>query len=97
MRKEETEEVLFNRMINNKIHVNVRLFTPRVLYVLFEQNCRYLLWSYDENTKEDYDKIIYELNEFIRRHGLGNLFTKAIRQIAIENFMKDYGREYTYK
>jgi len=97
MKKEITEQVLFERMKNHKIHVNVSLFTPSVLVLLFEQNCMYLLWDYDEDTKEDHDKIVDELNDFMRSHGLVNLFTKAIRQIAIEAFMKDNGREYTYK
>ena len=97
MRKEITKEVLFDRMKNHKINVNVKLFTPSILILLFEQNCTYLIWEYDEDSEEHYNKIVDELNEFTRRHGLINLFTRPIRQIAVEYFLKHNGREYTYK
>ena len=94
--KEITHHDLSNRMKNHKIHVNIELFTPNVLVLLFEQNCMYLLSHYDEDTEEDRTKIIDQLNEFIRSHGLINLFTTQIRKIAIAKFLHDNGREYNW-
>ena len=83
MKKDITKQDLITRQSNTNIKINVHLFDTDVLIDLLEKHISYLFHHYDEDTKEEHDRIVDECHEFIRDHGLIHLFTSEERDKAI--------------